>query len=479
MAAQLKLEQTLAALKPLISTLSSDVVLTSTSPDYTLHSEPFAIQKQLYPSVVLVPATVSELSKIVAYLYKSDLDFAVRGRGFKSPSAEHVVISMIKFDDFEYDHTKKIVTVGVGNTWKDVVTKMEEVDPEYSPVSARTPAIGVGGTILTGGLSWMSTEFGAVSDPINFIDAEVVKHDGTVIMASQEPDLLWALRGGGGGVGVMTKVFLRAHYYPTDIWSGMIIIPRRQGHAVVNRIEEYFASQPHPKVNMFMYIVPERLLPIYLESEEEFHEDVIVLHVYDALGEKHGRMVFQWALEMEGTIDRTKVVNMRGIVDMQHNADLLCGTMKALYAPMAISSLSKGEILRAMEWYDGLASIDEKIHELSVFVFEFQIIRPPFGGIHEVAWARPIDMQHLLLVIVSAPKDSSLVQEGVIKRILAQAPEQILGDRAKQVQVNPAGLEIEYHDPKNTYRQHYDKLVGLRKRYDPMRRFKGLVNFEE
>jgi len=71
----------------------------------------------------------------------------------------------------------------------------------FLAVAARTPAISVGGTILTGGFGWMSTEFGCVSDPINFIDAEVVKYDGTVVLASQEPDLLWALRGGGGGVG--------------------------------------------------------------------------------------------------------------------------------------------------------------------------------------------------------------------------------------------------------------------------------------
>lgn len=66
---------------------------------------------------------------------------------------------------------------------------------------ARTPAIGVAGAILNGGLSWMSTEYGCISDPINFLDAEVVKYDGSVVMASQEPELLWALRGSGGGYG--------------------------------------------------------------------------------------------------------------------------------------------------------------------------------------------------------------------------------------------------------------------------------------
>ena len=66
---------------------------------------------------------------------------------------------------------------------------------------ARTPSIGVGGTLLSGGFTWLSTEYGCISDPINFVEAEVVKYDGSVIMASQEPELLWALRGAGGGFG--------------------------------------------------------------------------------------------------------------------------------------------------------------------------------------------------------------------------------------------------------------------------------------
>ena len=66
---------------------------------------------------------------------------------------------------------------------------------------ARTPSIGVGGSILSAGFGWLSTEYGCISDPINFVDAEVVKYDGSIVIASQEPDLLWALRGGGGGIG--------------------------------------------------------------------------------------------------------------------------------------------------------------------------------------------------------------------------------------------------------------------------------------
>ena len=68
-------------------------------------------------------------------------------------------------------------------------------------VACRTPCIGIGGSILCGGFSWLSAEYGLTSDPQNMLDAQVVKLDGEVVWASAEPDLLWALRGAGGSFG--------------------------------------------------------------------------------------------------------------------------------------------------------------------------------------------------------------------------------------------------------------------------------------
>ena len=68
-------------------------------------------------------------------------------------------------------------------------------------VACRTPCIGIGGSILCGGFSWLSAEYGLTSDPQNMLDAQVVKLDGQVVWASAEPDLLWALRGAGGSFG--------------------------------------------------------------------------------------------------------------------------------------------------------------------------------------------------------------------------------------------------------------------------------------
>lgn len=80
-------------------------------------------------------------------------------------------------------------------------------------MSARCTYVGVGGSVLAGGISWQSSERGLISDPQNLLDAQVVKTDGTVIWASKEPDLFWALRGGGGGFGGLFSSYQRQAYF--------------------------------------------------------------------------------------------------------------------------------------------------------------------------------------------------------------------------------------------------------------------------
>lgn len=67
---------------------------------------------------------------------------------------------------------------------------------------------------MSGGYSWLSGEYGCICDPLNMVDGQIVKADGSIIWASAKPDLLWSLRGGGGGFGGKTSsicVHLCAH----------------------------------------------------------------------------------------------------------------------------------------------------------------------------------------------------------------------------------------------------------------------------
>lgn len=117
----------------------------------------------------------------------------------------------------------------------------------------------------------------------------------------------------------MTKAVLRAHPYPTDIWSGMILIPEDQLREVARRTAHFISLPQHPKLNFLMYKMQRSLLRTILEEHQmqSVQSNMLAVHVYDACGEVHGRDAFRWALDLEGAIDLTSVTDTKGVVDMQ------------------------------------------------------------------------------------------------------------------------------------------------------------------
>ena len=172
--------------------------------------------------------------------------------------------------------------------------------------------MGVAGSVLHGGISWLSHEHGLSSDPKNLLDAQIVLADGRAIWASEEPDILWGLRGAGGNFGGMqclvqqvakhpfdqfpavTAVKLKAHPFPSKIWCGNIWIPMTFLKEVSNKVSWFSKSVRDPRVAMHVYFThPESpLIPM---------PEGIGLMVYDGNGEEHGRsQAFKWALELPG-----------------------------------------------------------------------------------------------------------------------------------------------------------------------------------
>lgn len=113
------------------SFLSPGEIIRPTSPDYQSRIETWAAQKQLNPYIVLRPTTIDSLSKAIAYLYSTNLDFAIYGHGFMSASASDVLVNMSAFDGFHLDRDSELATIGAGQTWSDVYQKLSEVAPEY------------------------------------------------------------------------------------------------------------------------------------------------------------------------------------------------------------------------------------------------------------------------------------------------------------------------------------------------------------
>lgn len=117
--------------KVLHSLLHANEIISPDSPDYLPSTQTWAAQKQETPSLVIRPTLIDTLSKTLAYLYTTNLDFAIYGHGFSSASSKDVLINMSAFDDFHFDPHSELVTIGAGQTWASVYQKLDKVAPGY------------------------------------------------------------------------------------------------------------------------------------------------------------------------------------------------------------------------------------------------------------------------------------------------------------------------------------------------------------
>jgi FAD/FMN-containing dehydrogenase len=103
-----------SAFDHLTSLLSPTEVISRTSPLYITESQPWAVQRDLKPTLLIRPQSLESLSKAIAYLSTTELDFKVRSQGFGNASAKDVLISLSAFDGFEFDRENEVVTLGAG-----------------------------------------------------------------------------------------------------------------------------------------------------------------------------------------------------------------------------------------------------------------------------------------------------------------------------------------------------------------------------
>lgn len=103
------------------------------------------------------------------------------------------------------------------------------------------------------------------------------------------------------------------------------------------------------KVGMFLYLLRKELLGFGGAGE-----DMVVMHVFDALGEKHGRSgeAFGWALDLPGAVDHTEVKNLMGVSLMQEQLATIKGKMVSHWTAVSLTSLPEQVILKSFDWWD-------------------------------------------------------------------------------------------------------------------------------
>ncbi|MEW1963276.1 FAD-binding oxidoreductase [Microbacterium sp. NPDC077644] len=163
------------------------------------------------------PATAAEVAGLVRRAQQDSLPITVVAGGHgpwsHSPSPgmriELTEIAGIEIDGLALDGEDAVVHIGGGAVWGDVAARLGADGLAIS--SGDTATVGVGGLTLGGGIGWMVRAWGLAADQL--IGAQIVTAAGELVetSADEHPDLFWALRGGGGNFGIVTRFDFRAH----------------------------------------------------------------------------------------------------------------------------------------------------------------------------------------------------------------------------------------------------------------------------
>ncbi|WP_217145151.1 FAD-binding oxidoreductase [Streptomyces sp. AC627_RSS907] len=197
------------------------------------------------PGVIVRCADQADVQVALHASRMHDVPLTVRGGGHdwagRALSEGGLTLDLSAMRRVTVDPVAEVAEVSGGATAADVVAAAQPFGLTAATGSAGS--VGMVGLTLGGGYGPLSGRFGLALD--NLLSADVVLADGSVVTtdAEREPDLFWALRGGGGNFGVVTSMRVRLHRVPT-LLSGLVLFPWDQGETVLTALSDVLAESP-------------------------------------------------------------------------------------------------------------------------------------------------------------------------------------------------------------------------------------------
>ena len=202
-----------------------------------------------------MPTDAADVRTALLWAQQHRVDLAVKGGGHSvagtSSSQDGLVIDLSRMKTVSVDTENRTVTVQGGATWKEV----DEAAGNYglAAVGGTVNHTGVGGLTLGGGYGWLSGLYGLTID--NLLSARVVLANGELVTASatENPDLLWGLKGAGYNFGVVVEFTYQAHEQKNPVFAGIISFPPDKLEAVFEQLNATLLS-PDPRGGVMCFL---------------------------------------------------------------------------------------------------------------------------------------------------------------------------------------------------------------------------------
>ncbi len=234
--------------KPTIDQLREQVRGDVIAPGDEAYEEARAVYNAMIdkrPAVVVRPVNAGDVIAAVNFARESAIDLAVRGGGHGVPGFGTcdggVAIDLSRMKGVRVDPAARTARAEGGATWGDFNAATHAFG--LATTGGIISTTGIAGLTLGGGIGYLSRGFGLSCD--NLVAADVVTADGRLVQASENnnADLFWALRGGGGNFGVVTSLEYRLHPV-TDIYGGPMFFELEDAGDVLRFYRNFIKDAP-------------------------------------------------------------------------------------------------------------------------------------------------------------------------------------------------------------------------------------------
>jgi FAD/FMN-containing dehydrogenase len=254
-------------------------LLTPASPGYDEARTVWNAMIDRRPGLIARCAGEADVVQAVNFARTHELLVAVRGGGHNVAGIGlcdgGLVIDLSMMRSVHIDPVTRTAQVEPGCTLGDF-DHDAQVFGLATPVGINSTT-GIAGLTLGGGFGWLSRKYGMTVD--NLVGAEVVTAEGRVVRTSAEaePDLFWAIRGGGGNFGVVTSFTFRLHPVGPTILSGLLVHPFEDAGKLLRFYRDFTASLPDETA---VWVVLRKAPPLPFLPEQWHGKEVVVFAAF-------------------------------------------------------------------------------------------------------------------------------------------------------------------------------------------------------
>jgi hypothetical protein len=253
------------------STFTPERLIDREAPGWEAARQAWNLASEQRPDLVAYPESTEEVVELVRMAAARGLGIAPQGTGHGAGPLSGllegtILLNTSRMRSLDIDPQRARMRVGAGVQWAEV----QAAGAPYglAGLAGSAPDVGVVGYSLGGGLGWLGRKFGLACNSV--VAARMVLPDGCILEvdAVREPELFWALRGGGGGLGIVTELEFGLHAVPR-LYAGDLFWPMERAAEILGTWCEWTAALPDTvtSVGRLLNLPPLPQLPDHLRGK--------------------------------------------------------------------------------------------------------------------------------------------------------------------------------------------------------------------